>query len=232
MNLSDIRAVIFDMDGLLVDSERLARAALIETAGRFGITADLDIFTRMIGLPEDSSLTLLRHRFGVDFAAEDFIQAAATACHAMVECGQLELKAGVPELMAFIERSGLAKAVATSSSREKAMRTLSAVDLASRFDAVVTRTDVARGKPHPDLFLRAAVELDQPVDRCLALEDSYNGIRAAHAAGMKVIMVPDLLIATPEMTGLADAVAPDLLAVRDALMKARRELEDTARVSS
>jgi HAD superfamily hydrolase (TIGR01509 family) len=228
VNLSDIRAVVFDMDGLLVDSERLARAALIETAGRFGITADLDLFTGMIGLPEDSSLALLRHRFGLDFDAEDFIRTAATACHAMVDCGQLELKSGATELMEFLEHSGFPKAVATSSSREKAMRTLSAVHLDSRFDAIVTRTDVARGKPHPDLFLRAADELDQPADRCLALEDSYNGVRAARAAGMRVIMIPDLLIATAEMDDLAEAIAPDLLTVLDALMRVRVELEDTA----
>jgi HAD superfamily hydrolase (TIGR01509 family) len=219
VNLSNVRAVIFDMDGLLVDSERLARAALIETAGVFGILPDLEIFTRMIGLPEDGSLNLLRQRYGLDFPAEKYIRKTAVACEALVASGNLQLKAGAHELLAFLDRAGLPKALATSSSRQKAKCTLAAVQIVDRFDVVVTRTDVARGKPYPDLFLRAAKDLGTSGDQCIALEDSYNGVRAAHAAGIRVIMVPDLLPPTAEMTDLSDAIMPDLFAVLDALLR-------------
>jgi beta-phosphoglucomutase-like phosphatase (HAD superfamily) len=147
------------------------------------------------------------------------------ACGALVASGALGLKPGAEELLAFLDSTAIPKALATSSSRKKAMSTLAAVQMDERFDVVVTRTDVSRGKPHPDLFLRAASELGRTVDHCIALEDSYNGVRAAHAAGIRVIMVPDLLLPTAEMTNLSEAVLPDLFAVLDALTGARLELQ-------
>src|SRR4051812_13013326 len=176
------------MDGLLVDSERLAHMALIHTARVFGIRPDPEIFTRMIGLPEDGSVALLRGRYGPDFPAERFFPEAATSCERLVASGSLKLKAGAAELGDALGRAGIPKAIATSSSRTKAMHTLAKTHMADRFDAVVTRSEVPRGKPYPDLYLQAALELGFPADRCIALEDSYNGIRAAHAAGMRVIM--------------------------------------------
>jgi HAD superfamily hydrolase (TIGR01509 family) len=221
MNLSNVRAVILDMDGLLVDSERLARAALIQTAGIFGIVPDVEVFTGMIGLPQDGSLNLLRLRYGQDFPAAEFISQTSITSDAMVASGHLKPKKGAQELIEFLERLRVPKAIATSSSREKAMRTLSAVRMAARFDAVVTRTDVPRGKPYPDLFVRAAHELGCATDGCIALEDSYNGVRAAHAAGIRVIMVPDLLWATPEMADLSEAIIPNLSMVLDALFTSK-----------
>src|SRR5207302_1685493 len=123
--------------------------------------------------------------------------------------GELRVKPGAVELLDAAESARLPRAVATSSSRAKAMHHLRAAGIVDRFDAVVTRDDVVRGKPHPDLFLRAASALAIAPARCLALEDSYNGVRAAHAAGMPVIMVPDLLPATEEMRGLCHAILDD-----------------------
>jgi HAD superfamily hydrolase (TIGR01509 family) len=181
----------------------------------------------MIGLPEDGSTELLRRRYGQEFSAERFIREAAELCDVMVQSGGLKLKAGAKELLEFLERSGIPKAIATSSSREKAMRTLEAVQMVRRFEVIVTRTDVPRGKPYPDLFLRAACELRMPAHSCIVLEDSYNGVRAAHAAGIRVLMVPDLLCATPEMTGLSEAVIPHLFVVLEALVRSGPELQNS-----
>lgn len=219
MNLSNVAAVIFDMDGLLVDSERLANRALVQTARAFGIEPDADIFAGMIGLPEDASANLLRCRFGHGFDAGKFIHAAAEACEALVATGHLQPKPGAVEFVECLNRYGVPKAVATSSARAKAVYTLSQTALLDRFDAIVTRTDVARGKPHPDLFLRAASELGIATAQCIALEDSYNGVRAAHASGMRVIMVPDLLPPTNEMSQLTEAILPDLFAAMDAFRR-------------
>jgi HAD superfamily hydrolase (TIGR01509 family) len=206
------------MDGLLVDSERLAREALIRTAGMFEIEPDAETFSAMIGLPEDGSLRLLRLRYGLDFPAEQYVRDTAAACETLVSTGHLALKPGAEELLSLLNRLGIPKALATSSSREKAMRTLAAVRATECFEAIVTRTDVARGKPSPDLFAKAALELDLPPDQCIALEDSYNGVRAAHAAGIRVIMVPDLLPATPEMAALSGAVVDSLYDVHQAFL--------------
>ena len=225
MNLSNVRAVIFDMDGLLVDSERLAHLALMQTARAFETYPDAVVFTRMIGLPEDGTIDLLRGRYGRDFPAEHFIRQAARTCDALVASGLLALKAGAAELIDALECSGIPKAIATSSSRTKAMHTLTKAHMADRFEVIVTRTEVRRGKPYPDVYLRAALELGLSVDRCIALEDSYNGIRAAHAAGMRVIMVPDLLCPIPEITELSEAVIPDLSQVLDSFISSGLVLE-------
>jgi beta-phosphoglucomutase-like phosphatase (HAD superfamily) len=146
----------------------------------------------------------------------------------LVDAGRLELKKGAAELLDALEGSGVPKGVATSSSRAKAMHMLTKVHLADRFEVIVTRTEVPKGKPHPDLYLRAAHELGFAVDRCISMEDSYNGVRAAHAAGMRVIMVPDLLCPTGEIEELSEAVAKDLCAVLDAFISSGLVLEHAA----
>jgi HAD superfamily hydrolase (TIGR01509 family) len=213
MSFHGAEAVIFDMDGLLVDSERLARDALIETARRFEKQVDYDLFKQMIGVPEDASHELLIRRYGSDFPAAQFLEQATLRCRALVNAGHLDLKPGAVELLQSLELAGIPKAVATSSSRAKAEHTLRAVGVLSRFNAVVCRDDVARGKPYPDLFLSAASRLEVDPAVCIVLEDSHNGIRAAHAAGMKVIMVPDLLSPTPSDIATCEIVVPNLFAV-------------------
>jgi beta-phosphoglucomutase-like phosphatase (HAD superfamily) len=112
-------------------------------------------------------------------------------------------------------------ALATSSGRNYAERHLGAADLRRFFDAVATRNDVSRGKPYPDLFLKVADDLRVPPERCLVLEDSHNGVRAAHAAGCLPIMVPDLLEATDEMRELCVLIANDLHEVRTLFANSR-----------
>jgi HAD superfamily hydrolase (TIGR01509 family) len=208
-----IEGVVFDMDGLLLDTERLAMRSLANAAGDWGLNAPAIFHHAMIGLSADGCCDLLRRRFGPDFYAEGYLASANRHMERLVEAGQLRLKSGVLALLAHLERLGLPKAVATSSSRVKAARHLRAVGILDRFDVLVTRDDVARGKPHPDLFLLAMKELGLLPERCLVLEDSYNGVRAANAAGAAVIMVPDLLPATEEMRSLCAMVVPDLHAI-------------------
>jgi HAD superfamily hydrolase (TIGR01509 family) len=228
MNLSGLRGIIFDMDGLLVDSERLARESLITTASEFGLDPEPDLFAQMVGLPADGSLRLLRTRYGVSFPAERFLEQVGADCAHQVDLGKLTLKPGAAELVDRAETIGLQKCVATSSSRLKARHTLSKVGMLERFDAIITRDDVARGKPHPDLFLRAAAEMRLAPNVCLVLEDSYNGIRAAKAAAMRAIMVPDLLYPTAEMSELAEAIVPDLFVIVNALVSFRPDVGQLA----
>jgi HAD superfamily hydrolase (TIGR01509 family) len=209
-----IEAVLFDMDGLLVDTESLAMQGLEQAATEMGISAPESFRYAMIGVPADHCRVLVQERFGPGFPTEDYLTAASRHMDAMIEAGALRLKPGVRCLVSHLEALGIPKAVATSSSRAKAERHLRSTGILDRFDAIVTRDDVARGKPHPDLFLQAAQKLGLRAERCLALEDSYNGVRAAHAAGTTVIMVPDLLPPTNEMRERCALIATDLHAVR------------------
>ena len=205
-----IEALVFDMDGLLLDTERLALHALQQAGAEVGLEMPESLCRAMIGVAADRSRVLVLERHGASAPADLLFAAATRHLLAAIDGGLLRVKPGVVELLAAAERAGLPRAVATSSSRSKAQHHLRAAGIADRFDAVVTRDDVAQGKPHPDLFLAAARALGIAPARCLALEDSYNGVRAAHAAGMPVIMVPDLLPATDEMRRLCRAIASDL----------------------
>lgn len=214
-----VEAVIFDMDGLLVDTERLAMRALGAAAGGMGVDVPEAFHHALIGVPADACRRMAADHCGPGFPVQAYFESADRYMAEMIEAGELRPKPGVTELLAWLEERHIPRAVATSSARAKAMHHLWTTGVLSRFDAVVTRDEVERGKPHPDLYLRAAQRLGTPPDRCLALEDSYNGVRAAHAAGVPVVMVPDLLRPTEEMRSMCEAVVLDLHAVRDLLAR-------------
>jgi HAD superfamily hydrolase (TIGR01509 family) len=215
--ISPVDSVIFDMDGLLIDSESLAMDALESAGAEMGFDTPLSFCQTMIGVPIDQCRRLASERFGADFPLDVYFQTADKHLAAFVAAGRLQLKPGVGELLSLLEEQGISKAVATSSSQPKADHHLEHAGIRHRFDAIITRDDVARGKPNPDPYLRAAEVLTTPLDRCLALEDSYNGVRAAYAAGIRVIMVPDLLAPTDEMHEKTFMVVKNLHAVVDLL---------------
>jgi HAD superfamily hydrolase (TIGR01509 family) len=209
----EARAVVFDMDGLLVDTESMFRDVMMETSRRRGVHLPVEVFLRMVGLQHEASRAVAMAHFGDDFDYEPWIADAWELAHARTAVG-VALKAGVVELLEFLERAGIPRAIATSSGHPTVIRTLGPHDLLPRFQAVVAAGDYARGKPAPDPFLTAAERLGVEPAACLALEDSHNGVRAAHAAGMMTIMVPDLLEATQEMRTLCVAVSETLHEVR------------------
>ena len=209
-----IRGVVFDMDGLLVDTEAMIRSVYVELAAARGVELPHAVFQRMIGLTNEASNAVARAHFGPDFPFEAFHADVTVRAHAACEAG-VALKAGAVELLDHLDAAGVPRAIATSSSHAAVKRTLGPSGILPRFDAVVAAGDYPRGKPNPDPFLAAAVRLDLAPGHCLALEDSHNGVRAAHAAGMMTVMVPDLLEATDEMRGLCLAIAESLHHVRE-----------------
>ena len=212
--LRRVRAVVFDMDGLLLNTERLAREAMRRTVRELGIEEDEVLSAAMIGVPVDGCSRLLIARYGAALLPDAFFAASARHLHAQIEAGEMRLQPGALELLEALRQARFPRALATSSARQKAMHHLQRAGIANCFDAIVTRDDVARGKPYPDLFLHAALRLETAPQQCLALEDSYNGVRAAHAACMPVMMVPDLLSATQEMHDKSVAVVSNLHQVR------------------
>lgn len=211
-----VRAVVFDMDGLLVDTEVIFREALMSAAAHAGHDMSDAVFLSMIGTNDEGSRRILRANFGQDFDVEPFWAATLERFYALAE-GGVALKTGVLEILETLEALGLPRAVATSSGPRNVAHALGAHGLMARFNAIVAKGDYARGKPAPDPFLKAAERLDVDPADCLALEDSHNGVRAAHAAGMMTVMVPDLLDVTEEMRTLTIRIARDLHEVRELL---------------
>ena len=206
------QAVVFDMDGLILDTEVLFRDVMMEASQARGVTLPMDVFLAMVGLPDHGSRAVAMAHFGDDFDFDPWMAHAWELAHARIEAG-VPVKSGVVELLDLLDESGVPRAICTSSRREVVERHLAPAGLLVRFQAVVAAGDYDRGKPSPDPFLAAATRLGAEPASCLALEDSHNGVRAAAAAGMMTVMVPDLLPATAEMRSLCVAVAKDLHAV-------------------
>jgi HAD superfamily hydrolase (TIGR01509 family) len=210
------QAVVFDMDGLLFDTEAIAREAMIATASRMGFEMPEQVFLAMIGLPAGASRALLLNHYGESFDVDTYWTAVDDDFHKLLT-GRQFVKTGVVELLGVLDRAGMRYAIATSSQHAHVQRNLAAHALEGRFHFVVAHGDYARGKPNPDPFLKAAERLGVAPENCLALEDSLNGIRSAAAAGMMTIMVPDLIPPTEEIRKLCLRVAIDLHEVRELL---------------
>ncbi len=216
-----VQAVVFDMDGLLVDTESMFRDVMMEVSRRRGVHLPMEVFLRMVGLQSDASRVIAVEHFGPDFDYDDWIAEAWSLAHARTEVG-VAVKAGVAELLDYLDEAGIPRAVATSSGHPTVKRTLGPVGLLDRFQTIVAAGDYARGKPNPDPFLTAAARLGADPTGCLALEDSHNGVRAGYAAGMMTVMVPDLLEATAEMRSLCVAIGETLHDVRGMILASRR----------
>jgi HAD superfamily hydrolase (TIGR01509 family) len=208
-----IQAVVFDMDGLLVDTEVLCRDAMMEATRRLGLELPMDVFLTMVGSPQAHTRAVAMKHFGEGFDCDGWIADTWALAHARIDLG-VALKAGVTELLDALEAADIPRAIATSSTHATVERQLGPHALIPRFQAIVANGDYARGKPSPDPFLVAAERLGVDPALCLALEDSHNGVRAAHAAGMMTIMAPDLLEATPEIAALCIGVVDTLHEVR------------------
>ncbi|MBU8536335.1 HAD family hydrolase [Falsiroseomonas tokyonensis] len=205
-------AVIFDMDGLLFDSETLYLQAILAAARELGIRFTRADFPELVGRSWALNRVTLQRHVGADGDVEVFRQAWVRHYDGMR--GDLALKPGVRELLDRLDALRLKRAICTSSSHADVAHNLALHGLEGRFDAVVAAGDYASGKPAPDPYLRAAEVLGLEPAACLALEDSHNGVRAAAAAGMRTVMVPDLLPPTEELRALCHRVAADLHEVR------------------
>jgi HAD superfamily hydrolase (TIGR01509 family) len=204
-----VEAVIFDMDGLLLDTESVYRAAMVASASGMGYDFPADFCQSMVGTAEAEIHLILQQRFGADFPIARLFEDCEVAMRQRLDAG-VPVKAGAAELIDDLAARKMPMAVATSTVRRIAEHHLKRAGLLDHFSAVCTREDVTRGKPHPDIFLKAASNLGVSAERCLILEDSYHGVRAAHASGAMPIMVPDLLPATDELRKLCVAVVRDL----------------------
>jgi len=208
-----LQAVIFDMDGLLLDTEVLYHTAIFGACAAQGYQMVDQVHLSLIGTPRDLGDAKLLAHFGEMFDLVRYHLDCARHFDGLCET-EVPLRPGVRDLLGVLEDAAIPLAVATSTAREKAEARLKKAGIFDHFDVLVTRSDVKRGKPHPETFLKAAELLKVDPSNCLALEDSHNGVRAAAAAGMATIMIPDLLEPNAEVENLCVGVFPSLNDVR------------------
>ena len=193
------RAVIFDMDGLMLDTEPLAARAWHDAAAALGVTFDHALTARLTGRNFVDCSVLIRMHYPADYPVDALLGGWHAAYDAIVARDGLVRKPGVLELIAWLEARGIPRAVATSTRRDRAETKLAMTALLPHFHALVGGDEVARGKPAPDIYLEAARRIATPPSQCLVLEDSEPGVRGALAAGMTPIMVPDQLPPSPDL---------------------------------
>lgn len=211
-------ALILDMDGLLIDTERLYLEVNEQAAARLGYALAPETNLGMVGVAIDGCRRLLADVHGADFPFDAFRDLGYQLLDGRLADG-VPLKAGAAELVDWAKAEALPLAVATSTRRARAEHHLEQVGFLSRLDVLVTRDDVANAKPAPDPYLLAAARLGVAPERALACEDSVNGVRSAAAAGVPVLMVPDLLAPDDSMRALALGVVPSLHDVLEALRR-------------
>lgn len=208
-----ISAVIFDMDGVIFDSERLVIECWKVVADKYGIENIEEACFECLGINAALTKELMKKRYGEAFPYDAYKKEMSAIFHSRAAGGKLPQKKGIKELLTFLKENQIPTAVASSTRREVVMRELEEGGLLPYFDRVICGDMVERSKPEPDIFLKACESLSIDATEAYAIEDSYNGIRAAFRAGMKPIMVPDLAEPTEEMEKLACCILPSLFEV-------------------
>jgi HAD superfamily hydrolase (TIGR01509 family) len=214
------QGVVFDMDGLLLDSERLAMQAFCAAAESLGWAPDLDVYRRCIGSTYAATEALLSPLLPADVPYAELDRRWSAQYDARIEAGELAVKPGAFELLRVLAQRGIPRALATSTRRAVAARKLALTGLGAHLEVLVCGGETGRGKPHPDPYLQAVALLGVAPALAWACEDSDNGVRSAHGAGLHVIQVPDLVPPSAEVRAFGHLVAADLFEVLEHLERA------------
>lgn len=205
-----IEAVIFDMDGTLVDSERVSQEAWKRAARDLGIELPGELIHSFIGRTAPSVHALMvGHLGGDDELAKECFRLHFVHFDQICET-DLTLMPGAREALDELHAAGYPLALATSTYRSKAIPRLDRFGLRDMFASITTGDEIENGKPAPDIFLLAAERMGVDPARCAVIEDSHNGVRSGHAAGAKVFMVPDMVPPTSEIEGMCAAILENL----------------------
>lgn len=211
------KAVVFDMDGVIFDSERAVMQCWKEVASRHNIPNIEKAILACTGTTMVRTREIMLNLYGADFPYDEYAKESSAIFHSRYDGGRLPMKPGVKELLSFLKEHDKKIALASSTRQQVVTDELRDAGIIGYFDRIICGDMVSRSKPAPDIFLKACEELNVSPSDSYAIEDSYNGIRAAHAGGLHPIMVPDLLPADEEMQSLAETILPNLTSVMEYL---------------
>lgn len=209
------KAVIFDMDGVIFDSERLSLICWEKMAEKYQLSGMDEAYPPCIGTNETKTKEIILNYYGQDFPYDAFREEISALFRRMAEKDGLPVKKGVRELLEYLNRNDIPVGLASSTRLAVVTDELKQAGLYGFFRAVTGGDQLKRSKPEPDIYLMACGKLGARPEDTYAVEDSYNGIRSSYSAGMMPVMVPDLLPPTEEMRQKSVAVLDDLLQVRD-----------------
>lgn len=208
--MSAYRGVVFDMDGLMLDTERIAVECWIESARISGWEISRETCLAMVGLDHRASRQAMLDGEGRSFPLDEVSKRGRLLYRERLRSDGILVKPGLLELLGWLEARRVPIAIATSTMCELANEKLSLAGIRDRFTTIVCGDQVPQPKPAPDVYLGATGQLGLDPRCCIALEDSDTGLRAAHAAGLACIVVPDLQPPRPQYRSLAHAVVDSL----------------------
>ncbi|MDV4152392.1 HAD family phosphatase [Clostridium sp. AL.422] len=214
--MEKIELVIFDMDGLIFDTEKLSYLSWLEAGKKLNINFDLNIFYRMLGTNHESCRNTLIAEYGETIDIDEYIKEKRRTNLEMLKNGA-EKKEGLDDLLLYLSNKNIKKAVATSSNREVALELLKKANVLQYFDYVLCGDEVKKSKPNPEVFLNVAKKLEIDPRNCLVLEDSEAGTIAASRGKMRVIIIPDLKEPEKEIEVLAYKKVGNLKEVIDVI---------------
>ncbi|MDE5930953.1 MAG: HAD family phosphatase [Lachnospiraceae bacterium] len=217
------KVVIFDMDGVIFDSEQLVLDSWETVGKKYGIPDVGKTLTDCIGTSKVKTREIVYEHYGKDFDFEKYSKEASLLFHEYVKENGLPVKKGVRELLQYLKEEEVPVGLASSTRLAVVEEELKQAALYDYFRVVVGGDQLKRSKPEPDIYLMTCEKMGVSPENAYAVEDSYNGIRAAHSAGMMPIMVPDLLPATEEMLEKSIAVFDDLFQVKQFFSQVKQD---------
>lgn len=195
-----IRAVLFDMDGTVFDTEKIYCACLAEVARGTLLEQEMqEVLLDISGRNRADIYAYLHQRYGADFPAEEIFDARDARVIQQIDAEGVPFKTGFPEVFKTLKKQGLLVALVTSTHRERMQKYLDMAGISGVFDYIKTGESVEHSKPAPDIFLQAAEALGCAPSECVVVEDSRNGVLSGVSAGMKVVLIPDMQPVTPDL---------------------------------
>lgn len=206
----NLKLVIFDMDGLMYDTERLGLDCIIKSALKYGYEIDMDFGLSSIGMNANDYRKLVCEKFGADYPFDLISKDSREMRMSYFRKNGMKIKPGLKELLAYLRDMGIKIALASSSTKETIDEYNHLAGLDDTFDYIIAGNMVEHSKPNPEIFLKVIEHFKIAKEDTLILEDSRNGILAAHNAGIAVICIPDLVQHGQEITKLTYATLPSL----------------------
>ena len=206
-----LKAVIFDVDGTLLDTERIYMQAWKDAAAELGYVMTDELLRKTRAVNAKDAARIFETEIGNGFSYEKTRPIRVRIAEEIIDRESPVLKPGVLELLAYLESKGIRLAVASSTNTKTTKEHLAINGLADRFEVIVGGDMIEKGKPNPDIFLKAAALLGEEPRYCIVVEDSPAGIKAGTAAGMKAVLVPDQAPITQEIIDLSDVQLESLL---------------------